>query len=151
MRSFLFLILCAVPFALFADARFVEAPAECHFPWDNNNVDNEYKLQSCRGVLYQGGGGTFVSVVVYAERENIPVGFTLIDGKDISDTEAYPGGSFAIQTTGADSGTNCNVVDAGGTTYTTNNWTATTKVFRRKDIYRADVTFDLTCWAAVAQ
>lgn len=151
MRISLFIALCVVSMSIFADARFVEAPAECHFPWDNNNVDNEYKIQACDGVLYQGNGGGVVSVSASSKRDNVPVSFTVVNGLDIRDVDQYPGGVLTIQTTGDDSGTNCNVVDAGGTAYTTNNWTANTIVSRRSEVHHVDVTFDLTCWGAVAQ
>lgn len=56
MRAILWSLL-VIPIIALADARFVEAPGECHVPYGNLNVDNEYKLQGCTGVLRSKLGG----------------------------------------------------------------------------------------------
>lgn len=144
-------LLLLVPFALFADARFVEAPAECHFPYDNANVDNEFKLSSCAGVLKQRNGGGIADVAAFVEQDNLPGSLFVIDGQDVRDIDEYPSGVLVVKTSGTDSGTNCNIVDAGGTTYVAANWDAVTRVYRIQNRYRVNVTYELSCWGGVAQ
>lgn len=145
----LWFVLLVAPFFAMADARFVEAPAECHIPYDNGNVDLEYKLQSCDGQLHTIGGGNTYDGVLFTEKSNLPGNAYVIDGQDVRDTDAYPSGVLAVTTSGAESGTDCNIVNAGGTTYTTRNWTATTRVYRTQNLYRVNVDYDLSCWGAV--
>lgn len=147
MRTFLFLVLCAFSVTPFADARFVEAPAECHFPYDNNNVGREFKLSSCRGTLRDYGGT--VGVQVNESHIGLSAGSFVIDGQDVRDIEEYPSGKLTISTSGADSGTNCNVVDAGGTQYASASWTSKTIIHRRAERWRVDVDYLLECWGAV--
>lgn len=151
MRSFLLLVLCAVSLALFADARFVEAPAECHFPYDNNNVGNEYKIQSCAGTIKTHPDGTLATASVTVEHKMLSGGLFVIDGKDVRDQEAYPNGVLLIRTSGDDSNTACNIVDAGGTNYQTNEWGANIQISRTLDSGNVDVRYRLTCWNAAAQ
>lgn len=148
-KVFMFLVLSGISIGLLADARVVEAPAECHFPYDNNNVDNEFKLLSCVGVLKTRLGTA--DVAAYVEHENLPGSTYVIDGQDVRDVDAYPSGVLTVTTSGIESGTNCNIVAANGTTYTTPNWDVKTRVFRTQDRYRVNVSYELSCWGGVAQ
>lgn len=143
------LLLLFVPLMVFADARFVEAPAECHFPYDNTNVGKEFKLSACRGTLRDYGGT--VAVQVNESQTGLSAELFVIDGQDVRDRELYPSGALVISTSGADSGTNCNVVDADGIQYAAMNWKATTTIHRRAERWRVDVDYLLECWGGVAQ
>lgn len=150
MSKWVVLILLSVPFFAMADARFVEAPAECHVPYDNGDVDNEFKLQSCTGTLKSRGGGATYDAHVIVRKENLPGNPYVIDGEDVRDVETYPGGQLTIAASGTDSGTDCNII-SNGTTYTTQNWQAATRIYRTQNQFRVNVEYDLTCTAATAQ
>lgn len=141
-------LLLLVPFALFADARFVEAPAECHFPYDNANVDNEFKLSSCAGVLKSHSGGARYNAHVFVERNGLAPSPFIIDGQDVRDTEEFPNGTLTTTTRGEDSGTVCNIVDAGGNEYETPNWQAIIRIHRNQSTYNVNTSYTLNCWGA---
>lgn len=151
MKRFLFVLLAAFPLALFADARFVEAPAECHFPYDNNNVGNEYKIQSCVGTIKTHPDGARASAAVTIKHELLSGGLFVIDGQDVRDQDEYPNGILVIRTSARDSNTQCTIVDAAGTTYQSDTWNASIQVSRKADRYAVDVQYRLTCWNAAAQ
>jgi len=151
VRYFMFLVLCVVSVTLFADARFVEAPAECHFPYDNGNVGNEYKSQSCAGVIKTHPDGTRASAAVTVEHKSLSGGLFVVDDQDVRDQDAYPDGVLTIRTSGRDSNTQCTIVDAAGTTYQSDTWNAAIQVSRTTDRYDVDVQYRLTCWNGAAQ
>lgn len=149
MKYAVILLICLFPFSGFADARFVEAPAECHVPYDNGNVDNEFKLQSCSGFLQTLGGGNGYQASLYSEVNNLPGSRFVIDGQDVRNADDYPEGVLRIKTSSVESGTDCNIVDAGGTTYVAPDWTAVTTVYRTQSKYRVNVSYELDCSGGV--
>ncbi len=151
MKKWFVLVLMVVAFAAFGDARFVEAPAECHFPYDAANNDNEYRSQSCGGVLQNVAGGNAVNAFVEVKRTAVPRYMYIIDGQDVTDQDTYPNGEYVVTVTGDDSGANCNVIDADGTAYATAVWTSTIQVRRTQSISRVDVIYRLSCSRATVQ
>ena len=137
-----------MPVLVLADARFVEAPSECHLPYDNGNVNNEFKLQSCTGTLKSRGGGNTYDAHVYTRKDNLPGNPYVIDGQDVRDVQTYPGGQLTITTSGAESGTACNVL-TDGVIYSTGNWQANTRIYRTQNQFRVNVEYELSCLAAV--
>lgn len=147
MNRWFWLLLLVVPFGTVADARFVETPSECHFPYDNTNVNNEFKLQSCTGTLKSRGGGNTYDAHVFIRKDNLPGNPYVIDGQDVRNVQTYPGGQLTITTSGTGSGTACNVV-VDGTTYATGSWEANTRIYRTQNQFRVNVEYELSCSAA---
>lgn len=147
MKPIIFLLMLLVSLFVLADARFVEAPAECHFPYDNGNVNNEFKLSSCTGVLKTYGG--MADAFARVTHTDLPRGSFIIDGQDVWDVDTYPGGSVRIQTTGADSGTDCTVISADGTKYAALEWTADITITRGVNRPSIDVYYKLSCTRGV--
>lgn len=150
MKKWFVLVLMTVAFAALGDARFVEAPAECHVPYDNANVDNEFKLQGCEGTLNSRSGGSVHDGFLFVERNNVIGNPFVIEGEDVRDIDAYPSGVLTIRTSGDASGTVCNVV-SDGTTYITMNWDASIRVYRTTNRHRVNVDYQLNCRGATAQ
>lgn len=156
MKTFLScLLLFGFSSVLFADSRFVETPPECHLPWDNGNVNNEYKLQSCEGALITKNGGGTVDAMVSMERKQVNYGQYTVTGENVRDPVMYPGGVLKIRTSGYESGTDCNIIDADGNQFVTENWHADTIVKRTYEpdggiSFLVDVTYRLSCVNAVA-
>lgn len=147
--KYLIMLLCLSPWLAFADARIEESPAICHVPYSNTNVDAEFKMVGCKGFLRRNQANVYNGSLHIFE-QNVSGGSFVIDGQDVRDTEAYPGGSLAIVTSSAESGTACNMV-SDGVTYSTNNWTARTVVTRAQFAWNVNVEYRLTCWGGVAQ
>lgn len=151
MKKWFVLVLMVVAFAAFGDARFVEAPAECHVPYDNGNVGNEFKLAGCSATIKTYPDGVRATGALAAEQRSLPGGLFVIDGQDVRDVETFPGGVLRIETSGAESGTDCTIIDTGNTTYVTGNWSAVTEVTRTVNKWDVDVRYRLSCRGAVAQ
>lgn len=154
MKTLTGFLLISFSFLSYADGRFVEAPSECHLPWDNNDVNNEYKLQSCEGTITSKDGGDTVDAMVSAVRKGVNNGQYTVTGENVRDIDQYPSGRLKIATTGYESVTDCNIIDAGGNAFATEHWTAETIVERTYEpngdvSFLVDVTYRLSCVGAV--
>lgn len=113
--AFVFCLFIAVP--VLADTRIEQAPDTCHVPYNNANVDDELKQGSCAGSIFVENGQATGSASFYLfdrHRNALPLA--------IAPTKSEP--TKSTTTTGTVSGTNCTLVDDGGTVYVTSDWTA---------------------------
>lgn len=146
MRSFLFLVLCTVSLALFADARIETADDFCHAPYDGANADNENYLANCGGVLYVHAGGTRAHGQSKVAKDSVSYGLLPVSYEEMPDS-----GIFNFRLDGDELLTPCTMVDSNGTNYVTDNWAVRINVTRSTNIWRAGVVYIVECWGGVAQ
>ncbi len=142
------LVLFALSFGVFADARIEVTDNFCHAPWDETNVDNEFYISGCQGVINVTNG----AARGWANVKHTQVSASMVPAViDPRDTDEYPTGRAGVSVSGATTGATCVMVDSNGTTYVSNTWDVVNTAKREQERWLVAVEHRIECYGGVAQ